>query len=100
MAFETLLVEREGAVVTVTLNRPKQLNAINRTMVRELDELAAGLEGGPPGRAGGGGPARGGRAGGVSASPGGGGGELPRAGAPAPAAGGARFGQPEVNLGV
>jgi len=49
MAFETLLVEREGAVVTVTLNRPKQLNAINRTMVRELDELAAGLETEPPG---------------------------------------------------
>src|SRR3990172_3639796 len=48
MAFETLLVEREGTVVTVTLNRPKQLNAINRTMVRELDELAAGLQVEPP----------------------------------------------------
>jgi enoyl-CoA hydratase len=44
MAFETLLVDRDGAIVTVTLNRPKQLNAINQTMVRELDELAAGLE--------------------------------------------------------
>jgi enoyl-CoA hydratase len=47
MAFETLLVERErdGMLVVVTLNRPKQLNAINRTMVRELDELCARLEG-------------------------------------------------------
>jgi len=44
MTFETLLVERDGMLVTVTLNRPKQLNAINRTMVRELDDLAAGLE--------------------------------------------------------
>jgi enoyl-CoA hydratase len=47
MAFDTLLLERErdGMLVVVTLNRPKQLNAINRTMVRELDELCAGLEG-------------------------------------------------------
>lgn len=44
MTFETLLVERDGMLVTVTLNRPKQLNAINRTMVRELDELASALE--------------------------------------------------------
>jgi enoyl-CoA hydratase len=47
MAFETLLVERErdGMLVTVTLNRPQQLNAINGTVVRELDALCAELEG-------------------------------------------------------
>jgi enoyl-CoA hydratase len=45
VSFETLLVEREGGLVTVTLNRPRQLNAINRTMVRELDALAGDLEG-------------------------------------------------------
>jgi enoyl-CoA hydratase len=45
MAFETLQVDREGPVVAVTLNRAKQLNAINRVMVRELDELATELEG-------------------------------------------------------
>lgn len=44
MAFEALLVTREGGIVTVTVNRPKQLNAINLTMMRELDEVAAGLE--------------------------------------------------------
>jgi enoyl-CoA hydratase len=45
-AFETLLVDRDrdGMLVTVTLNRPKQLNAINGTMVRELDGLCADLE--------------------------------------------------------
>jgi enoyl-CoA hydratase len=47
MAFDTLLVERErdGMLVVVMLNRPKQLNAINGTVVRELDELCAELEG-------------------------------------------------------
>jgi enoyl-CoA hydratase len=45
MAFETLQVDREGPVVAVTLNRAKQLNAINRVMVRELDEVATELEG-------------------------------------------------------
>jgi enoyl-CoA hydratase len=44
MTRETLLVDQDGAIVTVTLNRPKQLNAINRTMVRELDDLARSLE--------------------------------------------------------
>jgi enoyl-CoA hydratase len=44
MAFETLLVAREGGLVTVTLNRPRQLNAINRVMARELDALAGDLE--------------------------------------------------------
>ena len=47
MAFETILVERErdGRLVLVTFNRPKQLNAINRAVVRELDELCVSLEG-------------------------------------------------------
>jgi enoyl-CoA hydratase len=49
MAFETILVERErdGRLVLVTFNRPKQLNAINGAVVRELDELCASLEGDP-----------------------------------------------------
>ena len=48
--MDTLLVERDGGLVTVTLDRPKQLNAINRTMARELDELAAALETDPAAR--------------------------------------------------
>lgn len=38
MGFETIRIDIEGGVATVTLNRPQQLNALNRQMFRELDE--------------------------------------------------------------
>ncbi len=41
MAFENILVEREGAVAFVTVNRPKVLNALNR---RTLEELARAFD--------------------------------------------------------
>jgi enoyl-CoA hydratase len=37
MTFETLLVERDGAVLVVTINRPKVLNALNSQTIAELD---------------------------------------------------------------
>ncbi len=43
MAYETLLVEIGEHIATVTLNRPKVLNALNAIMLRELDELFAAL---------------------------------------------------------
>jgi enoyl-CoA hydratase len=45
MAYETLLVEVEERVATVTLNRPGVLNALNATMLGELDEALAELAG-------------------------------------------------------
>ncbi len=43
MAYENLLLARDGAVATVTVNRPKVLNALNHATLRELaaafDEL-------------------------------------------------------------
>jgi enoyl-CoA hydratase len=36
MAYENLLVEREGAVLTITINRPKVLNALNGPVLSEL----------------------------------------------------------------
>lgn len=36
MSYETILVEREGPVAIVTLNRPQQLNALSYGLVKEL----------------------------------------------------------------
>jgi enoyl-CoA hydratase len=39
MAYETLQLAVKGPVATVTLNRPKMLNALNGAMLLELDEV-------------------------------------------------------------
>jgi enoyl-CoA hydratase len=39
MTFETLLVERDGAVTVVTINRPKVLNALNTQTISELERV-------------------------------------------------------------
>ena len=44
MSYETLLVGVKDAVATVTLNRPEVRNALNVTLVRELEQALAALE--------------------------------------------------------
>src|SRR5262245_52841030 len=44
MSYETLIVERDGGVATVTLNRPKVLNALNHRLIDELDRAIAELD--------------------------------------------------------
>ena len=39
MTLETLLVERDGAVAVVTINRPKVLNALNTQTISELERV-------------------------------------------------------------
>ncbi len=39
MAFENVLVEQDGAVLVVTINRPKVLNALDARTLAELDEV-------------------------------------------------------------
>ncbi len=38
MAFENILVETENGISTITINRPKQLNALNRATISELSK--------------------------------------------------------------
>lgn len=44
MTYETLKVDKEGAVAIVTLNRPEHLNALNTVLFRELGEALNELE--------------------------------------------------------
>jgi enoyl-CoA hydratase len=39
MTYETLLKELDGGILTVTINRPEKLNALNATVLGELDRL-------------------------------------------------------------
>ena len=43
MTYETLLLERGDAYAVVTLNRPKVMNALNRTLFSELDDAFTAL---------------------------------------------------------
>ena len=47
MPYETILVERRGAVGVVTLNRPKQLNALNAQLIGELDRALTEFDADP-----------------------------------------------------
>ena len=49
--YETIVLERDGYVAVVTLNRPKVLNALNLLMIRELRDAFAELEADPEVRA-------------------------------------------------
>lgn len=43
MAFDNLLLERDGPVATVTINRPQVLNALNAATLTELDRVTSEL---------------------------------------------------------
>lgn len=44
MSYDTLLVDVKDAVASVTLNRPDVRNALNATLIRELEQALAELE--------------------------------------------------------
>lgn len=43
--LSTIAVERDGPIITVTLNRPQKLNAVDRQMTSDLERLNAWLAG-------------------------------------------------------
>ncbi len=44
MGYESIIVERDGGVGTITLNRPEVLNAMNLELVREMDTAIGEFE--------------------------------------------------------
>lgn len=44
MNFENILVEYDGRLATVTINRPKKLNALNKVTIKELSKAFKALE--------------------------------------------------------
>jgi enoyl-CoA hydratase len=47
MSYETILVEKKGAVTLVTLNRPQALNALNTTVLKDLIDAFAAYDADP-----------------------------------------------------
>jgi enoyl-CoA hydratase/carnithine racemase len=47
MAYETILAETRGRVGLITLNRPQALNALNSTLVGEINQALDGFEADP-----------------------------------------------------
>jgi 2-(1,2-epoxy-1,2-dihydrophenyl)acetyl-CoA isomerase len=43
MAYETLLIDRQDRVLTITLNRPAQFNALSLNMCEELADIATAM---------------------------------------------------------
>ena len=44
MSFETIKLDQQGPVAIISLNRPGKLNAINKTMLLELDAALDDIE--------------------------------------------------------
>jgi enoyl-CoA hydratase len=47
MAYQNIIIETRGQVGLVTLNRPQALNALNETLIAELNDALAGFESNP-----------------------------------------------------
>ncbi|EAR02635.1 enoyl-CoA hydratase/isomerase family protein [Maribacter sp. HTCC2170] len=44
MKYQNILVEKDAAIATITINRPTKLNALNRVTIKELNQAFSKLE--------------------------------------------------------
>lgn len=44
MNFENILVDQDGGLTTITINRPKKLNALNKATIEELNAVLSDLQ--------------------------------------------------------
>ena len=44
MSYETIIVETRGKVGLITLHRPQALNALNATLLREVNQALDGFD--------------------------------------------------------
>ena len=47
MSYNNILEEQQEAVLTITINRPDQLNALNTETIKELGQAMQAAEGNP-----------------------------------------------------
>ncbi|MBW2624444.1 MAG: enoyl-CoA hydratase, partial [Deltaproteobacteria bacterium] len=45
MDYENLIVERQGHIALVTLNRPRKLNALSNDLMRDITQVTEEFEG-------------------------------------------------------
>ena len=47
MNFSNILIHQEGAIATITINRPTKLNALNKATIQELHNAFENLDENP-----------------------------------------------------
>ena len=44
MTFENILISKENSILTLTINRPEKLNALNKALIQEMHDALKEIE--------------------------------------------------------